>query len=172
MVLLVAPIPVAAQDNNSTVGVSVDANDPTDNRCEAPEPIDSNTALCSASYNGDRVVLVLKSDRTQRVTLTDAGAFMEGGVVNRQRFVLREGELNTVRLRATKVNGYVGVSVDTGDTLFAVPIETSSPIIGGPWSASDAQAAGVGGALSVSLTTFMLVFRRLRGRDTEAERVA
>ncbi|MFA9516333.1 hypothetical protein ACERIT_03805 [Halopenitus sp. H-Gu1] len=94
------------------------------------------------------------------------------GELSRQQFLLTDGR-NTVRLRLSQeADGDIGVTIDTGDVLYGKVIEHDSALIGGPWSSSDAQAAGIGGALSVSITTIWLVIRRLRGRDMSPERVA
>lgn len=106
-----------------------DATDDSGNESEGcNEHIDDETALCGYHYDAGagEVVLTLYSDRPQRVTLTDAGAFMTGGEVNRQRATLNGR--SEVRLAVTEYNGFVGVSVDTGRTLYAVPIETSSSL--------------------------------------------
>jgi hypothetical protein len=173
MILLVASLslasPALAQNQTDTDALE---NADLDN-CEEPEAIDAVTVLCSAEIDGEYAELVLKSDINQRVTLTDAGAFMEPGPINRQTFRLREEEeKNTVRIRITQVDGFAGVSVDTGRVLYAVPIEQDSELIGPPWGPTDAQMAALGGSSSVAAITVLLAFRRLSGSSDSPERVA
>ena len=140
--------------------------------CEKPEAIDSSTVLCSAEVKGEYAELVLRSDLDQRITVTDAGGIMEPGPINRQRYTLREDEENTVRIKITQVDGFAGVSVDTGRVLYAVPIEQDSELIGPPWGPTDAQMAALGGSASVAAITVLLAFRRLAGSSDGPERVA
>ena len=173
MILLVASLslasPVLAQQNQT----DTDALETVDlENCDEPEAIDSITVLCSAELDGEYAELVLKSDRDQRVTVTDAGGIMEPGPINRQRFTLRENEENTVRIRITQVDGFAGVSVDTGRVLYGVPIEQNSELIGPPWGPTDAQMAALGGSSSVAAITVLLAFRRLAGSSDGPERVA
>ena len=136
------------------------------------EQIDDRTAICSVDYADGHVVIDLYSDRTQIVTLTDAGGIMQGGEINRETRPLRAEGITTVRFRATSHDGFVGVSIDTGRVLYGVPVETRSAMFGGPWTSSDAQAAALGAGVSVSFAVLLLVFRASRGKSQEPERVA
>lgn len=164
---------VAQQNETSEPGVSVvlhDENDP--DVCEAPETIDRHTSLCHVYTESDgRAVLIIESERTQRVTITDSASFMSGGEIPRKRVTLREGT-NTVRFPVTVHRGFAGVSIDTGGVLFGVPVESRTTLIGGPWTYADAQIAALGGASSVALVSVVLVMRRIRGKNTEPERIA
>jgi hypothetical protein len=166
----VVAAPVAAQ-NGTTTPTAEFAGD-LDDDCEAPEAIDEKTVVCSASLDGTEAVVVLRSDELQQVTVTDAGAFMTGGEINRRTFTLREGERNTIRFDVTVHNGFAGVSIDTGETLYAVPIEEESTLIGEPWSAQDVQLAAVSGAAGVATVAVFVVIRTVLGRTDEPERVA
>ncbi|ACO54901.1 ORF6 [Halorubrum pleomorphic virus 1] len=53
-----------------------------------------------------------------------------------------------------------------------VSVSGGSAIISGPFTASDAQASGLGAAISVASVTLLLVFRASRGESTEGERIA
>jgi hypothetical protein len=75
-------------------------------------------------------------------------------------------------MRVVSSGGRAGVTVDDGTILYGIPLQTSSTFVGGPFTASDTQAAGVGGALGVALTTLYLVARRVYGRVEEPERIA
>ncbi|WP_311170622.1 hypothetical protein [Halobellus ordinarius] len=166
--LAILPATAVAQDTN--VSVEVPGSDNSTQQ-ECTETVDETLAICSAQLDGDTVVLDLLSTETQRVTLTEA--MRTSGELSRQTFTISEGR-NTLRFEMTQAvgSGDVGVTIDNGDVLYGKIVEKNNPLIGGPWRASDAQAAGLGGALSVSLSTFVLVLRRLRGDDTNTERVA
>lgn len=140
--------------------------------CEAPEPIDRNTALCSAEIDDGVAEIVVKSDSLQRVQLTDAGAFMKGGVVPQTKVTLRPDEVQTIRWAVTEHRGFAGVSLETRNVLYAVPLDEPTTLIGGPWSAGDVQIAALSGAASVSLMSIVLVFRAVTGRSESPKRLA
>lgn len=163
--------PAAAQDNG-TVGVDDLPEDLVDDSCEAPEPIDERTVICSADLQDGTAVLVLRSDTPQRVTLTDGAGQLTSGPVNRNTYQLRADEENTVRFGVTEYRGIASVSVDTGRVLYGVPLAEPSTLIGGPWTAQDSQlAAGAAGAATALMSIFV-VFRTLLGRTEKPERVA
>lgn len=160
-------------ETNSTVQVSDDLlEELDDDECSAPEAIDRNTVLCSADLEGDRAELVLRSDRPQRVTITDAGGFFAGGEVQRTRHQLRPDEPNTVRVLITEHRNMAGVTIDTGDVLYAVPLKDSSTLIGPPWAATDVQIGAIAGGLSTALVSGFIVLRSVYGRTEEPERIA
>ncbi|ADB79721.1 ORF5 [Haloarcula hispanica pleomorphic virus 1] len=168
--LLVGTAPVAAQSNETTevpLGDRLQGDE-----CDEPRAIDNNTVLCSARLEDGDAVLVLRSDFTQRITVTDAGAFMAGGDVPEQKATLREDERNTVRMPVTMVDGFAGVSIDTAANLFAVPLEKQQTIIGGPWSSGDTAVSALAASTSVIVVIVVKVIRYLAGRTTEPERVA
>jgi len=143
---------------------------------ECTEAIDRYTVVCSKEVRDGVAVIHLESERNQTITVTDAGVFRTGGEVQRKTVTLHEGR-NTVRLPVTIVDTGIGgqmagVSVETGLTLYAVPIDVSSPIIGGPWSAQDAQLSGLSAAVSVALVSLLIVAHHLIGKSGEPERVA
>lgn len=92
---------------------------------ETVERIDRNTVILESDYSEKSGVatVTLESDRVQRVTLSDAGAFVTGGQVNQKTTVLKPDEPTTVRLDVTEVDGRVGVSISTSKTLYAHIIE-------------------------------------------------
>lgn len=140
--------------------------------CEAPEAIDQNTVLCSASLDGDTATLVLRSDRLQSVTITDAGGVFAGGEVQRTTHQLRADEPNTIRIPVTRHRNMAGVTIDTGSTLYAVPFDETSTLIGPPWSASDVQLGAIFAAISTALCSSVVVLRSVYGRVDEPERIA
>jgi hypothetical protein len=98
---------------------------------ECTERITEDLAICDASFSGGTATVVFESERAQRLTLTDAGAFVAGGEIFRDSATVFEGR-NTVRVPATQVSGYAGVAIDTGDTLYAkkiTEVSSSGPAI-------------------------------------------
>ncbi|WP_281193977.1 hypothetical protein [Halorubrum sp. F4] len=143
----------------------------TSNQTDAcNEYITEHISLCSADYDGSDAVIVLEADRRERITVTEAVALTESRELNRRSFVV-DGR-TTIRFAVDPANGAAGVTIDDGDTLYGIPLETSSSIVAGPFTASDAQASGLGGALGVALTTLYMVARRVYGRVEEPERIA
>jgi hypothetical protein len=72
----------------------------------------------------------------------------------------------------TQQNGFAGVSISTGDVVYAVPLESTSSLLEPPVTSSDVQAAAGGGAFSVSVAVLFITWRAVTGRDSEPERVA
>ncbi|WP_336135556.1 hypothetical protein [Natronomonas amylolytica] len=170
VVLSVASGGVVAQEN--ATDDDLDANLEGE-ECPEPETIDENTVLCEAYLNDDgNAILVFKSDELQRVTLTDSGAFMAGGEVPQRDVVLRSEGTNHVEWSVTQHDGFAGVSVSTGSTLYAVPLENRSTLIGGPWGANDVQLAAISSATGVGSVAIIVVIRTVLGRTEEPERVA
>lgn len=88
------------------------------------ERIDDNTVLIEASYNeqSGMVSVTVRSDRPQAITVTDAGALMQGGEIPQRTVAVDGGETATIKVPATEVQGWVGVSIKTDETLYGVPI--------------------------------------------------
>jgi hypothetical protein len=162
-----------AQDGGNGTNVNVDVANQTDDGCSSPRTIDNITQLCSAklSSDGNRATLVVKSKLPQRITLTDAGGFMQEGTIRQRTFPLQPGK-NTVTLRVTQVDGFAGVSVATSETLYAVPLDRKSSLIAGPFTGSDVQISALGGAASVALSMIVITIRTLTGKRDSAQRVA
>jgi hypothetical protein len=163
------PEPTEA-DFNETVADAADRFKGGD--CPEPEPIDSKTALCSAELKDGKAVLVFKSDRLQRIQLTDAGMFMKGGEVPQTRVTLRPDEVQTVRWSVTEHRGFAGVSVNTRETLYAIPLDEPTTLVGGPWSENDVQIAALSGAASIGVASIVIVFRAVTGRAEKPKRLA
>ena len=174
IVVTLAPGLAAAQTGNETADdLAPDVlEDLETDECAQPEVIDQNTVLCSAELDGETAELVLRSDRPQRVTITDAGGVFAGGEVQRTRHQLRPDEPNTVRVSVTRHRNMAGVTVDTGTTLYGVPFDESSTLIGPPWSASDVQIGALAAGASTALVSALFVLRTVYGRSEEAERIA
>jgi hypothetical protein len=172
VVASLAAAPAAAQTNETDVPEWFDESELE--QCQEPQAVDSSTVICSSTLtdDGQYAELVIRSDETQRITLTDAGGFMAGGEINRQTFTVRADEPNTLRLRVTTVDGFAGVSVDTGSVLYAVPLDRSTTLIGPPWSASDAQLAALFAAISTAGVSAIVVLRSVYGKTEDPERIA
>lgn len=164
--------PVAAQENGTaSVEVNVGSNG---GNTTTPEPalevIDNRTAIESAEFVDGEIRLVLVSDSLQRVVLTDAGAVLEGGEVPQKDARLREGR-NRVSMPVTEFDGRVIVTIATRDVLYAVPIETSPPLIGGPFDEQDVQQAGLAGLAAGLGVTGLIAYRKVKGIARVPERV-
>lgn len=157
---------VAAQESGSAVQVETGESEQV--TCEV---IDSDTSLCDTTLENGSAVLTLQSDVNQRITFTDAGAFVAGGVVETQTRIVTEGRSEIV-MPVTQQNGFAGVSISTGDVVYAVPLESTSSLLEPPVTSSDVQAAAGGGAFSVSVAVLFITWRAVTGRDSEPERVA
>ena len=161
VVLTVAVGGVTAQDNTTAVANTTD---------KCTETINEYTQICDAELDGSDVVVTLYTEGPQTIVVTEA--FRKGsGVLNQRRVSLDAGR-NTIRHRVTVDGGSEGVTIAAGQTLYQKEVRSSSTIVSGPFTGSDVQAAGVGGAIGVALTTLYLVARRVYGRTEEPERIA
>jgi hypothetical protein len=109
---------------------------------------------------------------TRSVTITDGAALMTGGEIRRENRMLREDERNTIRFPVTQYRGMSAVTIDTGTTLYGVPLEEPSTLIGGPWSAQDVQIGSIAAALGTSVVSIIVVLRTVLGRTESPERIA
>lgn len=165
LLLAAATGAVAAQEDTIPLEERVDDGD----QYECIEHIDPNTAICEVGIVDGHAELIIESDRRQRITLTEA-MFRGDGELNRDSVLLEEG-VNRVHF-ATDTSGDVAVTIDTGSVLYGKMIDTTDPLVGGPWSASDTQAAALGGASGVSFAVLLVVFRTLYSRESGIERLA
>jgi hypothetical protein len=158
-VVAIVPAAVAGQTATDTLTPGAGAN---------PEQIDENTRLVSATYDKEtgQAVVIIESDSLQDVVISDAGAFMEGGIVEQRTVTLKPGERATVRMPVTKVKGYVGVSIATrSGALYAVPMEI--PARGtNPFTQVGPIPAWIGGAgTGLGMTVFAAY--RVSGKDPD-----
>jgi hypothetical protein len=158
---------VAAQESVTTPNTQTGSAE----QPQACEVIDSQTSLCNAELEDGSAVLTIRSEENQRITFTDAGAFVAGGVVETQTRTITDGRSEIV-FPVTQHNGFAGVSISTDDVLYAVPLESQSSMLKPPITASDVQAGAVGGAASVSIFVLFITWRAVTGRDDSPERVA
>ncbi|GAB3681223.1 hypothetical protein GCM10028857_05110 [Salinarchaeum chitinilyticum] len=161
--LLVAAPPVAAQSADAN------ASDPC-----ADERIDRVTYLCSAELDDGEAVLTLRSTASQTITLTDAADFSSGGLADQRDVEVDAGETVTVRFELEETDtGMSGVGIDTEFALYSVVFSQHRELIGGPWSAFDAQLTGVGAGSGAALGALVTVLRRKNGEsEPEPRRLA
>lgn len=167
LVLVAALLPgaaIAQQGAENTTVVPQD-DDPTEG-CDVR--IDSMTRLCESSFDDGRLELVLYSNATQTVSLTDMGA---RGHVSRESRRLQEGR-NRVSIDATERNNKAGVGISTDRALYRQVIKTGSPLIAGPFDGADVRNGSITAALWVALVVVVQSFRHVTGRGNEPERVA
>lgn len=171
--LAVASAPVAAQaGNNSTEtarNASVEISAGSDSREDCTERVSDSLSICSKTYQDGTATLILESEQANRLTLTDAGAFIEGGEVGRDRVTVYEGR-NTVSIPATEVHGFAGVAIDTGEVLYAVKIQSISPS-GPPISYGNAQALVALTAVGAAAFTYRVVRRKREEESPEWEKI-
>ena len=164
VLLAAAPLAVggvAAQDANTT------ATNATE---QCTETINEYTAICSAELDGSDVVVDIHTDGPQTVVVTEG--FRKGSGVLNQRTVRLDAGRNTIRHRVTVDGGSEGVTIAAGDVLYQKEVTGNTAIVAGPFTAGDAQAAGLGGGLGVALVTLYIVAKVVYGRDQTSERIA
>lgn len=137
---------------------------------ECTETVTQYLDICGAELDGNELVIELETEGQQNVVLTEA--FRKGSGVLNQRTVLLDEGRNTVRLAVTVDGGAEGFTIASGGVLYQREVKADGSLFGGPWTASDAQAAGLGGAISVALVTLLLVLSAVSGRSEGGERVA
>ena len=170
--LLIAASGTAAAQTNQTATTDDLPDELLEDGCTEPEVLDETTVLCSAELTDGTAELVIRSDDYTRVTITDAGAMLQGGPIPRQTYTVREDEPATIRFDVTHHQGNAGVTIDTGTALYGVPLSEPSTLIGGPWTAQDTQLAAIAAGASTALVSIVVVFRTLLGRTDQPERIA
>ena len=168
--IITIPGPVAAQSVSGNVSVG-------DSQPEEPAAtqIDESTLLHDSGYDDDTGmawVVVEVRDVPQGITVTDAGSFMEGGEVPRTtKTVLPDGKTR-IEVPATVVDGFVGVSITTDDTLYALPLEQDTQIFGAAAQWEYVQITGVIGFLAGFVGIFVSGYATKRGGKVDVERIA
>ncbi|QSG11295.1 Uncharacterized protein HSBGL_0865 [Halapricum desulfuricans] len=166
-----------AQDlDNATDPITDGTETPTPDAGESYERIDNATRLISASYDSESgmATVVIESDIPQKIVLTDAGAFVEGGEVDQRSVVVTPGEQVNISMPVTEADGFVGVSISTQKTLYAVPLESVDTV---QWFDSEStwqtvQVAAFGGASGVLVVAALLAYRLRNGGTERTERIA
>lgn len=120
---------------------------------DATTAIDNVTSVVSARYDRDTgtATLVIESKINQRVVVTDAGGVFEGGEITRKTTYLQKGK-NTVRLSVTEIRGNAAVTVDTGRTLYGIPVKRTGA---NPLEKVRATSAWIGGVV-IAVSMFVL----------------
>lgn len=170
LLLLVLATPVAGATVNQEAPVPTTSTT-TENE-PSGERIDSELVLVSKDYDGSgSVTLVFESDSSKAVTLSDAGAFVDGGEVAQRTLVLDPGR-NTVEFGVSQTeNGYAGVSIGTKERLYAVPLKTQTTLIEGPFARGDVYTAGAAGLLAGLGVTALIAYRTKNETGGEPRRL-
>lgn len=160
--LLSAASPAAAQSTGENASACADG-----------ERIDLHTVLCDAELEGGDAVVTIHSDVHQTVTLSDAGAFSNGGEVPTRDVGLMPNETVTVRFSVTETQaGKAGVGLFTAHSMYSVILKDERHLIGGPWTVNDARYAGAGGSAGAAFVAAVTVLRRRRGEGGEPRQIA
>ncbi|QSG08878.1 hypothetical protein [Halapricum desulfuricans] len=164
-----------AQDlDNATDPITGETETPTPDAGETHERIDNSTVLVSASYDRDAgmATVVIESEETQKITLTDAGAFVQGGEVPQRSVVVTPGERTEISIPVTNADGFVGVSIATQKTLYAVPLTSQVQWFDSESTWQTVQVAAFGGASGVLVVAALLAYRLRNGGTERTERIA
>ncbi|AQL43937.1 hypothetical protein BV210_15045 [Halorientalis sp. IM1011] len=118
--------------------------------------------------------LTFRADGPQAVTLYDAGAFRQGGQLPSKTKVI-EGTV-TVEMPVTRQGNFVGVTVVTGNTRYAVPHRIAgesgdSHLFRGRPTWQDTQIAGLSGFAGGLLVISGVAYRRVTKDEGEVTRV-
>lgn len=165
-VLLVLAGPAAAQSADDIPDQNETTTEPT-----AHERIDKNTQLVDARLEDETAVIVLKSETTQRVQLTDWGQFMRGGEVVSQSYIVKGGERTTIRHPVLVKDGFAGVSITTREAVWSVPLEDPYVFLPGGATTSDVQLAGLTGLATTGLLAIGIAIKKRRGLGDTVERL-
>lgn len=165
VLIAVVPATATAAPVNGTEAAPTD-----DNR--TGRPIDPDTSLLDARIEDGDAVLILASNGTQTVSFVDAASVMRGGEVPVATRTLRDGRNRIVLRNISTFRNTAAVTINTGETLFAVQLKASDPLIGGPFTARDAQMTALSAAAAVGAIAIVMVIRYLRGTTHEPERIA
>lgn len=173
IVLVVAAVgavaaPAAAQTN------PIDTPTPTPTPETGTERIDQNTVLVDSEWRPEtsEIAITIRSETLQPITVTDAGAFMQGGEVAQRTVTVSAGNETTITIPGTKYRGFVGASIATTDTLYAEPIEIQQQWFGGAANWGLVRIAGAGGAVGILISTALIAYWKRKGGRQEIHEVA
>jgi hypothetical protein len=132
-----------------------------------------NTSYEPAEDGGNGTLsLTFQADGPQAVTLYDAGAFRNGGQLPSKTKVI-EGR-HTMEMPVTRQGQFVGVTVVTANTRYAVPHrigESDSHLFRGDPTWADTQIAGLSGFVGGLLVITGTAVYRVRSEKGEVTRV-
>lgn len=163
LLLLSAVPPAAAQSGGQNASAE----------CADAEQLDAATQLCAAELDDGEAVLMFWSDQEQVVTLTDAGAFSEGGEVPTRDVRLRSNEPTVIRFAVTETDGgKAGVGIETDLVTWSVVLRDARHLLGGPWTVDDARVAALFASVASGAVAGVTVLRRRRGEGGEPRQLA
>jgi hypothetical protein len=172
--LLLTPAGVAAQEQTpgpgGNVSVDVDIQDGRENAQQLSDSLE----VVSAAYDDSSgfAVIVVRSERPNRLTFTDAGAFFQGGEINVRQITVDADEKTRIRMRVTESDGFVGVGITTAEgRVFAVPIDEDRDIFDGSPTWSDVRLSTLAGLAGGLLVTVGIAYQRVSSGREEVERV-
>jgi hypothetical protein len=140
--------------------------------------ITGRLTLLNKTYNAGEggtngtLSLTFRADGPVAVTLIDAGAFRQGGQLPTKTQVI-EGTV-TIEMPVTKQGAFVGVTVITGNTRYAVPHRVrpaDSHLFSGRPTWQDTQIAGLSGFVGGLLVVSGVAYRRVTKEEGEVTRV-
>lgn len=140
-------VPDRGGSSTPTATPSEPARDAPDAENETGTRIDSGTVILSSEYQSGRNMtsIVIKSERPQTVTISDAGHFSLGGVVPAREQRMQAGDQMRFELASRKVNGEVALSISTRETpVYAHYIERGGDGLDILRALSSLQAWGAG----------------------------
>lgn len=121
------------------------------------------------------VTFHVHSDRPQSIALLDSGAALtEGATLRHERLMPGETRIS-MDVEEVSIEGtdMALMSVTVDDRVYPITSEgEATGLIGGPWGPSDAQAAGVGGAVGVTIALVYVVLKAALGRGEEVQQIA
>jgi len=174
LVLAVLPAVGAAQSGNTTATATPTATPGGTENVTRSISIDRHVTVVDYRYDGGTMIVEL--DSTARVPLEVADLFgsipTSGGAsrVDGRTVTIGQGR-TVVRVPAEPFNGLAVVTVAAPGGTVTLAERVSSPLLGGPWTASDARAAGLGGLVSAFVLVGGYGLRKVRGIATSPERL-
>lgn len=161
-----------AEEDDRSVSVRLVEDPEEDPDGEPPEVVDDVTQLLDYSYSDGKMYLTLESNKTQRVTVTDAIDAQQHGHSTPFRVTLQEGT-NRVVLPAESENGKAIMNIDTPGRFgfYTVEEHTRPPLVPGPFDKTDAQNSGLAGLVAGISVTGLIAFRKVRGSSDAPERL-
>jgi len=154
----------------STAQAQTDDNETTG----TVERVDRYTVIVNSSYSEQTgmATVTLESDIVQDVVISDAGAFVTGGQVERREVTLVPGDRQEVRLPVTEVEGRVGLSVATERQLYAHIMETTNYLFYSDPGWGTVRIVGFGSGIGVLVALGAEVARRKWFGRNEVMRLA
>lgn len=169
LLLAAAPLGAAAQDGNQS---------DTANNATAPESVvqvDTLTVVSDYELRNGDLWIEFRSEGGNTLSITET-AQSDGATQVRVRTVDIPRGTSTVTVNvfdsaqaSVLITSRLSLQQNSGTTL---AVDSADPLIAGPFTATDAQAAGVGAGLGVAITTLYMVAKVVYGRNEQPERMA